>query len=42
VADELLICTQTTPIPTFPLRGKESYSLPFRGRVRVGVVEEEA
>jgi len=39
----------TTPIPTFPLRGKESErngasekigSLPIRGRDRVGVVLE--
>jgi hypothetical protein len=36
---------ETTPIPTFPLRGKESsflraakHSLPLRGRARVGVV----
>jgi hypothetical protein len=38
---------ETTPIPTFPLRGKESWllpkrrgqgPLPFRGRDRVGVV----
>jgi hypothetical protein len=34
---------KTTPIPTFPLRGKESFMrdkklpLPFRGRDRVGV-----
>jgi hypothetical protein len=34
----------TTPIPTFPLRGKEIsslpnvISLPLRGRVRVGVL----
>jgi len=36
---------ETTPIPTFPLRGKEisflqeeKLSLPLRGRARVGVV----
>jgi len=35
---------RTTPIPTFPLRGKEIssmpriISLPLRGRVRVGVL----
>jgi hypothetical protein len=36
---------ETTPIPTFPLRGKEIFflreenlSLPLRGRARVGVV----
>jgi len=35
---------RTTPIPTFPLRGKEissspkAISLPLRGRVRVGVL----
>jgi hypothetical protein len=38
---------KTTPIPTFPLRGKEAEgkiasesksSLPIRGRARVGVV----
>jgi len=36
---------ETTPIPTFPLRGKEisflleeEHSLPLRGRARVGVV----
>jgi len=36
---------ETTPIPTFPLRGKENFfpqeekhSLPLRGRARVGVV----
>ncbi len=26
-----------TPIPTFPLKGKEPSSLPFKGRVRVGM-----
>ena len=41
---------KTTPIPTFPLKGKEvekssaeeieKVSLPLRGRVRVGVVLE--
>jgi len=41
---------KTTPIPTFPLRGKESLEkvspktqknpLPLRGRARVGVVHE--
>ncbi len=37
--------SNTTPIPTFPLRGKENsflredkHSLPLRGRARVGVV----
>jgi hypothetical protein len=40
-----MMAGETTPIPTFPLRGKEisflraeKHSLPLRGRARVGVV----